>query len=405
MLYLGIDLHGKQFTVCLRDEAGSVALRRQVSTRPAKVDAFFEQVHCMGDGKYVAILEVCGFHDWFVERLQEDEFCEEIVLIQPERASKKKTDRRDAYRLGELLWVNRERLKTGEQVQGLRRVYIATKREQENRQLTSLRQRLGQRRTRTINQIRCILRRNNLEWERPTKGFQTKKVRQWLKTLALAEADRLEMEQLLEQWDMWNGQMEQVEKQIATRFNEDDDARLLATIVGVNCYMALAISSRIGDIKRFPRPRSLANFFGLTPGSRSSGEKQQMGSITKQGSRIVRFLLGQLVLHILRRDAKIRSWYKAIKKRRGSKIARVAVMRRMTVIIWHMLTKREAYQYQRAVKPGRGKADDPAATCHMPDRATILGMDTSTAADHSTAEASTGSSSLCCALENESCPA
>ena len=180
-------------------------------------------------------------------------------------------------------------------------------------------------------------------------------------------------------------------------------ARLLATIVGVNCYMALAITSRIGDIKRFPRPRSLANFFGLTPGSRSSGEKQQMGSITKQGSRIVRFLLGQLVLHMLRRDAKMRTWYKSIKKRRGSKIARVAVMRRMTVIIWHMLTKREEYQYERAVKPGRAKADDRAAACQAPSREAILAAYTTAAAEHSAAVASTGSSSLCSSLGSESC--
>ncbi len=60
---------------------------------------------------------------------------------------------------------------------------------------------------------------------------------------------------------------------------------------------------------------------------------------------MVRFLLGQLVLHVLRKDAKLRAWYAGIKRRRGSKVARVAVMRRMAVIIWHMLSKQEAYVY------------------------------------------------------------
>jgi hypothetical protein len=64
---------------------------------------------------------------------------------------------------------------------------------------------------------------------------------------------------------------------------------------------------------------------------------------TKEGSRLARFFLGQLVLHVLKRDARMREWYRRIKLRRGSKIARVAVMRRMATIFWHMLTYEEPY--------------------------------------------------------------
>ena len=252
MLYIGIDLHAKQMTVCVRNEAGDITQRRQVSTRPAKVEEFLEQVHGMEDGKYAVILEVCGFHDWLVDRLHADPCCEEVVLIQPELSSRKKTDRRDANRLGEVLWVNRQRLLAGEKVQGVRRVYQPTKEEREDRQLTSVRQRLGRRRTQTLNQIRHLLRRNNLEWERPTKGFQTKAVKQWLKKLSLGETDRLELDQLLQQWELWDRQIEELQERIAARFEQNDNARLLATIVGVSCYMALAIISRIGDIRRFP---------------------------------------------------------------------------------------------------------------------------------------------------------
>ena len=58
---------------------------------------------------------------------------------------------------------------------------------------------------------------------------------------------------------------------------------------------------------------------------------------------MARFILGQLVLHALKRDKQMRQWYRRIKGRRGSKIARVAVMRRLTTIFWHMLTYREPY--------------------------------------------------------------
>ena len=158
-------------------------------------------------------------------------------------------------------------------------------------------------------------------------------------------------------------------------------AQLLATIVGLSCCIALAIASRIGDILRCVRGRSLANFFGLTPGSRSSGEKERLGSITKQGSRIVRFMLGQLVVHVLRKDAKLRTWYRAIKKRRGAKIAREAVMRRMSGIMQRMLSKQEAYRYDGITEPRRADRESPRGACVLLDRATILAAYPAPAAD------------------------
>jgi transposase len=295
-------------------------------------------------------------------------------LIQPEQTSRRKTDRRDANRLSEVLWVNRQRLLAGAKVQGIRRVQIPTDEDRQDRQLTSQRQRLGRRRTQTINQLRNVLRRNNLEWDRPTKGFQTQKVRAWLKTVALDETDRLEVDQLLEQWALWDRQIEQLDQRIAARFQQHAGAQLLGSLRGVSCYMALAIICRIGEIQRFKSGRSLANFFGLTPSSHSSGEKERLGSITKQGSQIVRFLLGQLVLHMLRTDGKLRKWYKGIKKRRGSKIARVAVMRRLTVILWHMLSEQEPYRpggVPAGTRRRRG-AEDPQAVCAVPQRSEVL---------------------------------
>ena len=104
------------------------------------------------------------------------------------------------------------------------------------------------------------------------------------------------------------------------------------------------MASRIGLIERFPRPASLANYWGLTPGCRNSGEAtDRLGSITKQGSAMARFVLGHMVLHVLRRDGRMKAWYSRIKRRRGSKIARVAVMRRLATIIWHMVKHNEPY--------------------------------------------------------------
>ena len=113
---------------------------------------------------------------------------------------------------------------------------------------------------------------------------------------------------------------------------------------GVSAYSSLALGPRIGDIQRFPRPGSLANYWGLTPRCRNSGQPtDRLGSISKEGSAQARFILGQLVLQALRFDHVTRAWYQRIKKRRGSKIARVAVMRRLATIMWHMVKNKETY--------------------------------------------------------------
>jgi len=346
MLYLGIDQHHKQITVSVRNDEGTVVLRRQVSTRPGKTQAFLDGLcRQSGEDGFMAVLEVCGFNDWLIDLLSEFG-CREVVLIHPDKRSKRKTDRRDASKLSELLWLNGDRLRNGQKPQGLRRVVPASAEDRQDRQLTSLRKRVGEQRTRTINKIKNILRRHNLTWQQPTKTFQTRQVREWLEKIGLPEMDRLEMDQLIAQWDLWEKQIEQLEDRIGDRFQNNHTAQRLSTAPGASAYSALAIASRIGSVERFPSPRSLANYFGLTPGCRNSGERtDRLGSITKEGSAIARFILGQMVLHVLKKDRPMRAWYGRIRHRRGSKIARVAVMRRLVTIFWHMLKHEERYVF------------------------------------------------------------
>ena len=107
IFYLGIDQHRKQLTVNLRNEAGDVILRRQVSTGWSKVRSFFLQLSRLteAEGGCVAIVEVCGFNHWLLVLLKEYG-CRRVLLVQAEKRASHKTDRRDANRLYELLWTN-----------------------------------------------------------------------------------------------------------------------------------------------------------------------------------------------------------------------------------------------------------------------------------------------------------
>jgi transposase len=352
MLYLGIDQHARQITISLRDEGGDVLQGRQVSTQPDKIDAFLQQLTCErlpNEGAFVAVLEVCGFNDWLIRKLQEYH-CHKVILIQPDERKKCKTDRRDAAGLSELLWVNRERLLQGKPVRGLRQVDIASPTDQENRRLTTLRKEAGQARTRLVNKVRHILRRHNLQWQMPTKRFPTKAAIAWLKQLVLPEIDRLEMNHLLTAVEQIQQRMKELEQVIVQRCGVSAEAGLIASMPGVSYFTATSLACRVGRVERFPRAQSLANYWGLTPGCRNSGENtQRLGNITKAGSAMARWLLAQVTHKVLRKDARLREWFKRIKRRRGSTIARVAVMRKLTTIIWHMLSKRKTYAECRAL--------------------------------------------------------
>jgi transposase len=346
MLYLGIDQHARQITISLRNDDGDVLLARQVSTQPEKINAFFEQLTRERLGKdesFIAVLEVCGFNDWLIRMLR-DYRCHRVILIQPEERKKRKTDRRDAAALSEVLWVNRTRLLAGKSVRGLRQVDIASTTDQENRRLTTLRKETGGARTRLLNKIKHLLRRHNLQWEMPTKRFPTLLGIAWLKQLVFSKVDQLELNHLLLDLERVQQRLKELEKAIAERCDSSESAKILLSMPGVAHFTATSVACRVGQVRRFPRANSLANYWGLTPGCRNSGENnQRLGRITKAGSSIVRWLLAQVTQKVLRIDAKLREWFKRIKRRRGSSIARVAVMRKLATIIWQMLTKKKTY--------------------------------------------------------------
>jgi len=363
MLFVGIDQHKRHLTVCVRDEQGDIVVRRQVSTQWEEVDRFIVslQERAAEHGGYVAVMEVCGFNGWLIKRLEQSG-CKRVCVIRAPDRVRQKTDRRDAAKLSELLWINRDRIAAGQSLVHVAEVYQPTEQEQYDRQLTHLRYRLGRGLTRTKNSIKGILRRHNLEQECPTKGGFTQAAVRWLKVVKLPELDRLELDVRLAEYGLYAQQHADAEAMIEKRAAKNAEVRRIRTMPKPGAYTALALVAHIGPIERFPHARSLSNYFGITPGCRNSGESDRPGSITKAGHPFIRFLLAQMVLHALRGDPGLRRWYRRVKRRRGSKVARVGVMRRLCESLWHMLSKKEDYRPVDCRGDGDGKrACRPAA--------------------------------------------
>jgi Transposase and inactivated derivatives len=196
----------------------------------------------------------------------------------------------------------------------------------------------------------------------PTEHCKTNKFKKWLEAISLPIVDRMEVNAHLESWKTYDKQILEVELELAKRTENNKSVVKIAAIPGISAMGAITLLSRIGDIRRFKNPDSLANYFGLTPGCHNTAGKQRLGGITKTGSSIARQVLNFAVNHILRKDPQMKAWHKKIKTRRGTKIARVAVMRKLATIIWHMLRWDKPYQFRyEAILPhkkakAKGKA-------------------------------------------------
>jgi len=171
---------------------------------------------------------------------------------------------------------------------------------------------------------------------------------EWLKHLELKPSDRLLLDSFIEQIECLERLIRNVDVEIGRRASVDGDVRLLLSLTGVGVYSALLIKSEIGDIKRFPNYKKLLSWAGLAPSLYQSGNVERHGHITKQGSKLLRWVMVECARIAVQYDARLGEFYERVKRRRGEQKALVAVACKMLKIIWFMLTRREPYQSRNA---------------------------------------------------------
>jgi transposase len=117
--------------------------------------------------------------------------------------------------------------------------------------------------------------------------------------------------------------------------------KTLTTLPGVGQFTALVMLAEIGDITRFPSARKLASWAGLTPTVRGSDLKVRHGHISKQGSAWLRWVMNQAA-QTAKRSPDFAATYSSIAKRRGKKIATIAISRKLLTRAWHLLAELQA---------------------------------------------------------------
>jgi transposase len=121
----------------------------------------------------------------------------------------------------------------------------------------------------------------------------------------------------------------------------DPQVKVLRTLPGVGEFTALVMVAEIGDITRFPSARKLASWAGLTPTVRGSDLHVRHGHISKQGSVWLRWAMNQAA-QTAKRSPEFAAAYSGIAKRRGKKIATIAIARKLLTRAWHLLADMQA---------------------------------------------------------------
>jgi len=110
-------------------------------------------------------------------------------------------------------------------------------------------------------------------------------------------------------------------------------------------YTALLIRSEIGDINGFPDYKRLVSWAGLAPSLHQSGSVEIRGGITKQGSKMLRWIMVEVAWVAVRHDMRMKAFYERVRRRRGSGEAIVAVARKLATMCYSVLVNRRPYLY------------------------------------------------------------
>ncbi len=312
-IIIGCDYHpGFQQIAYVDTETGE--LQERALQHREEAEKFYRELAAQGMKVRVG-MEASGHARWFERLLAElnvDLWIGDAAEIRTKRVRKQKTDREDARLLVRLMLEDR-----------FPRIWVPSWENRDLRQLLWHRHRMVQARTRLMNQLQVAALNEGL---RRKKALWRGTGRQQLEGFRLAPwASRL---------DRLNPTIEELTKAVEEEVEKCPAAQRLKTHPGVGPLTALAFVLIIGKADRFRCGKQIASYLGLVPSEESSGDRRRLGHITKQGNSLLRFLLVEAAQVTVRGDQQWRAQFFHLAMRRGRKIAKVAMARRLAVRLY-----------------------------------------------------------------------
>ena len=340
MDYVGLDLGMTASQVCLLTDSGQLLEQRLTTSADSLREAF-------GARPRARILVEASTESEWVARVLEA-LGHEVIVADPNfapmyatRSKRVKTDARDARALCEAARLG-----------AYREVRRRSERQRERQAALAVRDSLVRARTQQINLCRALLRASGL---RVRSGAAASFVRR-VGELEIEARLRATLAPSLAALEALNAELVGCERRLSEQARSDEVVRRLLTVPGVGAITALAFVAAVDEVGRFPHAKQVRAYLGLVPSEHSSGERRQRGGITKAGNSRVRRLLVECGWHLLTHRteaaAGLRRWGERIARRRGSKVAAVALGRKLAGILFALW--RDQTRYTADAGGGRG---------------------------------------------------
>jgi len=338
MIIIGVDYHPSFQQIAFADQGTGEYEERQLNHSEGEAEKFYRDVKLKAANVRVG-MEATGHARWFERLLAELGFelwIGDPAQIKATRVRKKKTDREDARLLLKLMLEER-----------FPRIWVPDPENRDLRQLLWHRHRLVQMRTRIMNQLQALAMNEGKRWKSKLWSGQG---RADFEKLPLAPWASRRRKELLELLDRMNPTITELTVAVEQEANKRPEVQRLMTHPGVGPLTALAYVLIIGTPLRFACGKQIGSYMGMIPSEDSSGGKQRLGHISKQGSSLLRFLLVEAAQAAVRLDPAWRRRYLHLALRREPRIAKVAMARKLGVRLFWMW--RKEWTYQQVVKFG-----------------------------------------------------
>jgi transposase len=328
MKIVGCDFHPRWQQVAIFDAETGEVCEHKLLNGDGEAERFYRGL----EAPALVGIEACGNSQWFIdllERLGHQVWVGDAARIRASYVRKQKTDRRDAGHILKLLMEDR-----------FPRLWVATAEQRDLRQLLIHRHKLVEIRTRVKNGLQHLALNRGMQKQRAlwTAGGMA-----GLKNLPLEGWSLRRREDLLKLLAELDHQVRGLDEAVHLAAEEHAPARLLMTQPGVGPVTALAFVLTIGDVSRFRHSGQVASYVGLIPRERSSGGKQRLGSISKQGNRFMRQLLVEAAQTACRLDEGFRKQYAARCHHKPKGVAKVAAARKLAVRLYWMMRQKVGY--------------------------------------------------------------
>ena len=328
MLIIGCDFHPGFQQVAIFDNLSGEIEEKRLQHR-AEAEEFYRGLA----GQQVRVgMEACGHYPWFERLLGElgmELWFGDAAKVRASVVRKQKTDRRDAEHLLKLLMEDR-----------FPRIWVPSLEVRDVRQLLMHRHKQVQARTRTKNQLQALALSQG--GQKKSKLW-SKAGREELEQLPLLPYANQRRQKLLGALDALDAEIVELDRRVSEEARQRSEAALLMTHPGVGPVTALAMVLTLGPAERFGSAKQVGSYFGLIPSEESSGGKQRLGKISKQGSWFLRFLLVEAGQTAARYDPQLKRFYKRLAARKNRSVAKVAVARKLATRLYLML--REDWTY------------------------------------------------------------